>query len=233
LPSDCTMNVDRRGAHPYASSHYFSPGVPFTSRGESSFLGAMCFFGPDFFSGLSETEDGFRFDDIDYITDIQSERMTYLGRSMYREAVAPGFAASLFAESMGLAIQVEIARYDRAARPRDGVRGGALATWQLNRIESYVRDNLSADISLNELARLIGISVRHLSRVMREEKDVSVHRWIANRRLSEARRLLTQTDLPVQDIAQRSAFHSTSAFASAFRAACGLTPGRFRLLHTQ
>jgi AraC-like DNA-binding protein len=233
LPLDCTMNVARKGARPYAPTHYFSPDVPFTSRGESSFMGAICFFGPDFFAGLSETEDGFRFKEIDYLADIQSERMALLGRSMFREAIAPGFGASLFAESIGLAIQVEIARYDGATQPGDSVRHGGLALWQMRRIESYVCDNLSADITLNELARLVGISVRHLSRVMRLEKGVSVHRWIANRRLSEARRLLTETDLPVQDIARRSAFHSTSAFASAFRAASGLTPGRFRLMYTQ
>jgi AraC-like DNA-binding protein len=230
LPSDCTMNVAGQGARPYAPNHYFSPGVPFTSRGESSFIGAMCFFSPDFFASLSETEDGFRFNDVDYLTDIQSERMAYLGRSMFREAIAPGFAASLFAESIGLAIQVEIARYDDAARSSDGVRRGGLAAWQMRRIESYVGDNLSADITLNDLAHLIGISVRQLSRAMRQEKGVGVHRWIANRRLSEARRLLIETDMPVQDIARRSAFHSAGAFSTAFRAASGLAPAEFRRL---
>jgi AraC-like DNA-binding protein len=231
LPENGTINVARRGWRRQSPTNFFTPGVPLSLGGGSSVVSAMCAFQPDFFTSLAETEEYLRFSDLDYLTDIQSERMTYLGRSMYREAIAPGFAASLFAESIGLAIQVEIARYDGAARSGDGVRHGGLAAWQMRRIESYVGDNLSADITLNELARLIGVSVRQLSRAVRQEKGVSVHRWIADCRLSEARRLLTQTDLRVQDIAQRSAFHSTSAFIAAFRAASGFSPGEFRLLH--
>jgi AraC-like DNA-binding protein len=230
LPENSTMNVARQGWRRLAPTNFFSPGVPLALGGGSSVISAMCVFDPDFFAALSETEESLRFCDVDYLTDIQSERMTYLGESMFREAIAPGFAASLFVESIGLAIQVEMARYDGAARSGDGVRRGGLAAWQMRRIESYVGDNLSADITLNDLARLVGISVRQLSRAMRQEKGVSVHRWIANRRLSEARRLLIETDMPVQDIARRSAFHSAGAFATAFHAASGLPPAEFRRL---
>jgi AraC-like DNA-binding protein len=229
-PENGTINVGRQGWRRQSPTNFFTPGVPLSLGGGSSVIGALCVFQPDFFTSLSETEEYLRFSDVDYLTDIQSERMTYLGESMFREAIAPGFAASLFAESIGLAIQVEIARYDGAARSGDGVRRGGLAAWQMRRIESYVGDNLSADITLNDLAHLIGISVRHLSRAMRQEKGVSVHRWIANRRLSEARRLLIETDMPVQDIARRSAFHSAGAFATAFHAASGLPPAEFRRL---
>jgi transcriptional regulator GlxA family with amidase domain len=79
----------------------------------------------------------------------------------------------------------------------------------------------------------LGISVRQLSRAVRQEKGVSVHRWIANRRLSEARHLLVETDLSVQEIAQRTAFHSATAFTAAFRAASDFSPVEFRRLHLE
>jgi AraC-like DNA-binding protein len=230
-PENGTLNVARQGWRRQSPTNYFTPGVPVSIGGASSVIGALCVFQPGFFTGLSETEEYLRFSDIDYLTDIQSERMTYLGQSIFREAIAPGFAASLFAESIGLAIQVEIARYDGAARSGDGLRRGGLAAWQMRRIESYVGDNLSADITLDELARLIGISVRQLSRAVRQEKGVSVHRWVANRRLSEARRLLMETDISISEVAERCAFHSSTAFAAAFRAASCFTPTEFRRLH--
>jgi hypothetical protein len=59
-------------------------------------------------------------------------------------------------------------------------------------------------------------------------KGVSVHRWIADLRLAETRRLLSERDLPIHEIAQRAAFRSASSFTSAFRAASGFTPGEFR-----
>jgi AraC-like DNA-binding protein len=227
------MSVAGQGERPHPPTQFISPGVPLTTHGGRSMTGAVCVFDPGFFAGPLETEEAFRFDDIDYIADIQSERMTLLGRAMFREAVAPGFAASLFTESLALAILVEIARYDGAARSGDNLRRGGLATWQMRRLESYVGDNLAADITLDELARLIGISVRQLSRAVRQEKGVSVHRWIANRRLSEARHLLVETDLSVQEIAQRTAFHSATAFTAAFRAASDFSPVEFRRLHLE
>ncbi len=231
VPAGCTLGVAKQGSRPHPPTNFISPGVPITTNRRSAITGAACIFDPSFFAGPSETEEDFRFDGIDYITDIQSERLTLLGRSMFREAVAPGFAASLFAESLALSVFVEIARYDGTARSGDGLRRGGLAPWQMRRVDSDVGDNLSADITLDELARLVGISVRQLSRAMRQEKGVSVHQWIASRRLAEARRLLTETDMPVQDIAQRSAFHSASAFTAAFRVASGLSPGEYRRRH--
>jgi AraC family transcriptional regulator len=183
-----------------------------------------------FLAGLAEIDSGVQIDNLDHLPSIESERLSYLGRAMFREAIAPGFASSLLAEVIGMEIALEIARYDGARRSDDGLRQGGLAPWQMRRLESHVRDNLSGDLTLSDLAALLGISARHLSRAVRHAKGVSVHRWIVDRRLAEARRLLSETDLPIQEIARRSAFHSASAFTTAFRAACGHAPGEFRRL---
>ena len=200
------------------------------TRGHGPSTGALCIFSPDFFSHLSKTESGFRIEGIDFLTDIQSERLTYLGQAMFREALEPGFASSLLAEAMGMEVALEIARYGAARRPDDSPLHGGLAPWQMRRLEAYIRDNLSDDLSLSELAGLLDISVRHLSRAVRQAKGVSVHRWIAERRLTETRRLLSETDLPIHEIARLSAFRSASAFIAAFRSAAGVAPGEFRRL---
>ena len=129
-----------------------------------------------------------------------------------------------------MAVALEMARYYDRFRPYDRPRSGGLASWQMRRLDSYVRANLSADLTLDELARLLGMSVRHLSRAVKQEKGMSVHRWIADCRFREARRLLAETDSPIHEIARRAAFHSVSAFTTAFRAASGYSPGEFRRL---
>ncbi len=229
IPGDGMMSVDRRPARPLRPLNYTGAGVSLATRGTGRFMGALCIFSPGFLSDLQEIDSRLRFDGIDFLTSIESERLSYLGRTMFREAVQPGFASSLFVEAIGMSIALEIARYDGAVRLNEGYRGG-LAPWQIRRLESYVHDHLSEQLTLNELARLVGISVRHLSRTVREAKGVSVHRWIAECRLSEARRLLANSELPVHEIAQRSAFQSAAAFSTAFRAASGFTPSEFRRL---
>ena len=229
-PADGTMSLDRRQFRPLRPLNFFAPRLSMATSGHGPSTGALCIFSPDFFSHLSKTESGFRIEGIDFLTDIQSERLTYLGGQMFREAVEPGFASALFAEASGMEIALEIVRYDNARRSDDGFRHGGLAPWQMRRLESYIYDNLSDDLTLSELAALLGISVRHLSRAVSQAKGVSVHRWIAERRLIEARRLLSETVLPIHEIARLSAFHSASAFIAAFRSAAGVAPGEFRRL---
>jgi AraC family transcriptional regulator len=230
MPADATVSIDGQPFRPVGTLSFIAAGVSVTLRGSGPFTSSACMLGPGFLAGLAETESRLRLGDIDFIRAFDSERLTYLGNAMFREALAPGFGASLFAEAMGMAMALEIARYNGVLRPDDGPRRGGLASWQMRRLESYVRANLSADLTLDELARLLGMSVRHLSRAVKQEKGVSVHRWVADCRLHEARRLLTETDSPIQEIARLSAFRSASAFATAFRAASGYAPGVFRRL---
>jgi AraC family transcriptional regulator len=207
----------------------YSPGTSFLLRGSGPMTMSLCLLSPRFLAHLSEAESGFQLGELDILSDIQSERLLYLGRAMFREATQPGFASSLFAEAMGIAIALEIARYENALRSDEGYRGG-LAPWQIRRLETYVQDHLSDQLNLAGLARLLDISVRHLSRTVRQAKGMSVHRWIAECRFSEARRLLAEKDLPIQDIAPRCAFQSVGAFSTAFLAASGCPPGEFRRL---
>ncbi len=230
IPADSMIAANRLPSRRVRPLNYFAPGVSLEARITGRLTAALCIFSPGFFADLSGVDNQLQFDEIEVLTDIQSERLSYLGRTMFREAIQPGFASSLFAEAIGMAIALEIARYEGALHLNEGRRGG-LAPWQIRRLESYVHDHLSDELTLLELARLLGISVRHLSRTVRQTRGVSVHQWIAECRLSEARRLLVDTALPVHEIAQRAAFRSATAFSTAFRAASGFTPGEFRRLN--
>jgi AraC family transcriptional regulator len=209
--------------------NFFVPGASVTLRGTGLMIGVVCIFNPTFLAGLSETANAIPLGEIGLMTDIESERLIYLGRAMFREAIEPGFASALFAEAVGIVSALEIVRYDRALQSNKVSRGG-LAPWQMRRLESHIREHLSEELTLNGLGRLLGISARHLSRAVRRAKGMSVYRWISDFRLAEARRLLTETDLPIHEIARRSAFQSSGAFSTAFRAASGYTPGEFRRL---
>jgi AraC family transcriptional regulator len=219
-PDDTVLS--REGRPPFRGRlNFFAPNEPVTLRASYPITGVACVFGPDFVAALSEIEKGLRLGEIGLLADIESERLVAIGRAMWREAIDPGFASAVFAEAMGMAAALEIARHDSALRSDDRPYRGGLAPWQMRRLEAFVRDNLSRDLGLDELARLLGISVRHLSRAVRQARGVSVHRWIADCRLQEARRLLAETDAPIHEIARRSAFRSASAFTAAFRAASG------------
>src|ERR1700722_266223 len=211
--------------------NFYSADASFTLRGSGPMTMSLCFFSPAFLAALSETDSRFRLGDLGIVNNIESNRLVYLGRAMFREAIEPGFASSLFAESAGMAMALEIARLGGNRGPEDKPSRGGLAPWQMHRLDVYVHEHLSSDLTLTELAQLLGISVRQLSRAVRQEKGVSVHHWVAECRMAEARRLLNQTDLAVHEVGRLCAFQSAAAFSTAFRAASGFTPGEFRRLN--
>jgi AraC family transcriptional regulator len=230
MPADAAIRRSGRSFQAIGPLNFYSPGVSFQLRGNGPISNALCFLNPEFLTALAETEEGFRLGDLGLLSKIESKRLTDLGRAIYREAIEPGFASALFAEATGMAIVMELARLNGAHRADAEARRGHLAAWQMRRLESYVQERLASDLSLDELARLLGISVRQLSRTMRHEKGTSVHQWIAGCRVAKARRLLAETDLPIHEIARRTAFHSGAAFTTAFRAASGFAPVEFRRL---
>ncbi|MFZ0551255.1 MAG: AraC family transcriptional regulator [Steroidobacteraceae bacterium] len=230
MPRDVAVSVAGRPLRSCGPLGYCGPGVTVDVCGKGRYTTVWCMLGSAFLRSLAMTETGLQLKDVDLLHSIDSERLLQHGRAAFREAIEPGFCNSVFAEATAIAVVVEIARY-YGSRRLDREHRGGLAPWQMRRLDDYIREHLSEDLSLHDLAMLLGISVRHLSRVVRQEKGVSLHRWIADYRLSEARRLLSETDLPIQEVARRSAFRSLAAFSTAFRAASGFAPSEYRRLN--
>jgi len=140
------------------------------------------------------------------------------------EARHPGFASQVLVESVAAQIGVDLLRYGMAL-PERAVQGG-LAPWQLRRIEERLYEVREAP-TLQELARLCGLSVRQLTRAFRTARGCSVGTHVADRQIGHAKRLLA-ADESVAFIASTLGFASSSNFCYAFRRATGLTPGEYR-----
>ncbi|MDG3004931.1 DNA-3-methyladenine glycosylase 2 family protein [Paludisphaera mucosa] len=81
---------------------------------------------------------------------------------------------------------------------------------------------------LEALAGEMGIGSRHLRRVLRQELGVSPVELAQTHRLLLAKQLLTDTGLPIIDVAFASGFASVRRFNALFRARYRLTPRDFR-----
>jgi AraC family transcriptional regulator of adaptative response / DNA-3-methyladenine glycosylase II len=101
---------------------------------------------------------------------------------------------------------------------------GRLAAAAANRIED---GELTAK-SMAELAAEIGISDRHLRRVIREEFGVSPIELAQTQRLLLAKRLLTDTDMPITEVAFAAGFASLRRFNAGFKARYRLNPTDLR-----
>lgn len=87
--------------------------------------------------------------------------------------------------------------------------------------------------SLERLAGTFGLSSRQVRRIVREELGVPPVQLLQTRRLLLARQLLTETRLPVTDIAFASGFESLRRFNAAFLARYRMSPSRLRMAAAQ
>ncbi|GAA5081254.1 AraC family transcriptional regulator [Roseibacterium beibuensis] len=79
-----------------------------------------------------------------------------------------------------------------------------------------------------DYAAQLQVTPTHLSRVCREASGRPAHALLVERIMSEARRLLIDTDMPAREIAEHLGFSSAAYFTRAFSQATGQTPSEFR-----
>lgn len=94
----------------------------------------------------------------------------------------------------------------------------------------YVEARLSLEegLDLEKIAEYAGYSKFHLNRMFSEVTGCTLHRYVRERRLTEAARKLVQEKASIYDIAWEAAYRSQQAFTLAFKQAYGCTPQTYR-----
>jgi AraC-like DNA-binding protein len=95
-------------------------------------------------------------------------------------------------------------------------------------MRSVIDERLDQDVPLDELAEKFGLSRRHATRLFRQCTGMSIGDYRNRQRIETARRLLTESTLPVGEIAWRTGFESGSALARAMRRTLGASPSALR-----
>jgi len=134
----------------------------------------------------------------------------------------------------GVAAGERVARHMVAAPHRDGGQaqffrpeppslGGSLEPtrrWALTR--------LAEPLDVAAMAGHAGVSPRTFARRFREETGTTPLQWLLMQRVLEARRLLEESDLPVEDVAWRCGFGTGASLREHFRRATATTPTAYR-----
>ncbi|TPQ39256.1 GlxA family transcriptional regulator [Cupriavidus pinatubonensis] len=98
----------------------------------------------------------------------------------------------------------------------------------VSRVHEYVFANLTADLSLNVLANVARMSVRHFTRIFMRESNISVMDFVEAVRLDAARSLLETTSRPIKAIAYECGFSTAHRMRSVFRRNLGISPQDYR-----
>ncbi|MGE4372972.1 MAG: GlxA family transcriptional regulator [Xanthobacter sp.] len=99
---------------------------------------------------------------------------------------------------------------------------------RLERIIDLMESRIETPASREELADSAGVSLRQLDRLFAEHIGVGAEAYYQGIRLTRARELLRQTNLPVTEIAMATGFASASHFSRAYRRKYACTPRQER-----
>ena len=144
-------------------------------------------------------------------------------------------ALALVEEDLGRSMALAVARYLVVFLKRPGGQAQFSAALALQTaddrfgaLHDWINKHLASDLSLSVLADQAGMSERSFSRHYAEATGQTPARAIERLRVEAARRLLSESRLPVKRIAQRCGFGSEETMRRSFARLIDITPQDYR-----
>jgi len=91
-----------------------------------------------------------------------------------------------------------------------------------------IESGLLDEVTVEEMAEKLGIGSRHLSRLFQQHLGASPNKIAATQRVQNAKRLITDTQMPLSEIAFEAGFKSVRRFNDAFLKTYRRPPSKFR-----
>ena len=98
---------------------------------------------------------------------------------------------------------------------------------KIEKILSYINENLTSPLSVESLAEQLYLSKYHFMRLFKAQTGSTVHSYVRQKRLMNAARLIRE-GVPANQAAADSGFADYSAFHRAFRESFGISPGQLK-----
>ena len=99
---------------------------------------------------------------------------------------------------------------------------------RLLQARQFIEASYLQSIKTEDVANHIALSEFHFARLFKTAFATTVHQYVLQLRLNEARRLLAQPQKQVTEIAFTVGYQSLSAFINAFRKQYGVSPSKYR-----
>ncbi|MCT8139950.1 AraC family transcriptional regulator [Anaerobacillus sp. CMMVII] len=92
----------------------------------------------------------------------------------------------------------------------------------------YIRTHYEKQISVEDIAEYVGFSKYYFIKKFKEHMHMPPLQYLTKTRMEQAFRLLTQTELPIKEIAEKVGYTDANYFHKVFKKAVGISAGQFR-----
>ncbi len=98
----------------------------------------------------------------------------------------------------------------------------------LRTVASYLQENYRKDIDVNTIAHDLNLSYSRLRKIVLDGCGLNVNDYINHKRISEAKKLITNSDKNIYEIAVEVGYNNEQSFARYFKKFEKITPGEYR-----
>ena len=155
-------------------------------------------------------------------------RLGALVAAAHAEMVAGFPSGRLFLDSVEQAMAIALVNGHAVRhRPAQVYRGG-LGAARLRRIKELVHAKMEDDLSLDDMAQSVGLSIAHFARMFRKSTGETPHQFVLCQRVERAKAMLGAANARVLDVAIACGFKTQQHFAQVFRDVCRVSPTEYR-----
>jgi AraC family transcriptional regulator len=158
----------------------------------------------------------------------QDLNLQHIAMLLLAEVRSGGIMGQLYVESLTQVLVVHLLRHYSEVAQIITSGNRSLTRTQLQRSIDYIHTHLDQDLSLAEIADVINISPVYFSRLFKQAIGTSPHQYVIQQRVEQAKKMLSNTDLAISDIALQVGFSSQSHLAQQFKRVTGMTPKQIR-----
>lgn len=180
------------------------------------------------FAELAEEAGEPRVDDLATCRGIDDQVIRNIGGALMPMFDMPDEVRDQLLPHIGLALNAHLAhRYGRSPAQRLSA-SGRLSPMQEKRIKTYMAANLSANMTVDQIADATGFSVDELRSGFLNTTGQSVAEWMSAYRMTRAQAQLSRTGDPIAQVAATCGFADEHTFIDAFSKTVGVAPAEWR-----
>lgn len=156
---------------------------------------------------------------------IRDGRIEHLGWALREELEAGYPNGRLYVESLAVALSGHVLQHHSSLSGTPRETKGGLSGYRLKQVLCYIEENLGGDLSLEEIANFVGLSVSHCKAAFRQSMGRPLHQYVIERRVDRARTLLLKGSSSISQAAQECGFTHASHLSFHMKRSLGFSPG--------